>query len=220
MIMKRAIVFSFLLINIFFFFNIPPTNAHQPNYVANQTVVEIIDPEISKAYYGELDGEKVSYKINSESDFDLYLGVLVPDIKGISKDYSAVVFDSKNNQVAFLDGGNFEWSRFYEEFAGDWYWKGPEFKQRVASGSYTVEISNIKNIGKYILTVGEIESFPINKTIETFSQLIKVKEHSFNKPWYSAFLNKVALFTFGPLFIFAIILFLIFLSFRKNKRLK
>ncbi|MBU1046631.1 hypothetical protein KKH36_02525 [Patescibacteria group bacterium] len=214
---KIYYAFLFLFINLLIL-NPTTTEAHQPNYIADQTNIEVIEPEISKAYYGELSGEEVIYTINSENDFELYLGILSPDLPETYKDYSVKVIDKEDNQVIFLDGESFRWERFYEEFAGDWYWKGPEFKAQVPFGEYLIKVSNPENKGKYVLAVGEIESFPLSTTFETFKQLIKVKENIFDKPWHSAFTNKMTLFTFLPILLFVIILVVVILFFKIRKQ--
>ena len=74
---------------------------------------------------------------------------------------------SKDNKVIeFLDGENFEWEVWYEEFAGDYYMKGPElgedFKStsKLPAGKYEVKVFNENNQGKYSLAIGEKEEFP------------------------------------------------------------
>ncbi|MFT5360243.1 MAG: hypothetical protein ACI88L_000734 [Candidatus Paceibacteria bacterium] len=64
--------------------------AHQPR-VTESRLTQVPSPEISKAYYGELTGEPDVYVIQASESFDLYVNVLVPDIKGQKKDVSAVV---------------------------------------------------------------------------------------------------------------------------------
>lgn len=149
--------------------------AHQPRIIeAGQT--EIKNPEISQAFYGELKGEPADLYINSEKDFRLYIGLLVPDVPGARKDLSVDInriVDGRKQPVAFLDGANFSWTPFFEKFARDNYFWGPEYKaddsqkgtalkgRQVPAGIYLIEISSPENLGKYSLAVGDTESFPI-----------------------------------------------------------
>jgi steroid 5-alpha reductase family enzyme len=136
--------------------------AHQPRVGTENIQVE--DVEVSKAYYGELNGLPHIYTIDSDKEFSIYVNVLIPGNK-LTHTVSAEL--SKDNKVIeFLDGENFEWEVWYEEFAGDYYMKGPElgedFKStsKLPAGKYEVKVFNENNQGKYSLAIGEKEEFP------------------------------------------------------------
>ena len=136
--------------------------AHQPK-VGDENI-QVEDVEVSKAYYGELEGNAHVYTINSDKEFSIYVNVLIPGNK-LTHTVSAEL--SKDNKVIeFLDGENFEWEVWYEEFAGDYYMKGPElgedFKStsKLPAGKYEVKVFNENNQGKYSLAIGEKEEFP------------------------------------------------------------
>ena len=104
--------------------------AHQPRIVKSNFVI-INNPEVSQAFYGELKGTSTEFQIVSEKDFVLYTGILVPDIPNVKKDISVNIYmiDGTNKElVATLDGGKFDWAPYYEGFAKDNYFWGPEFK--------------------------------------------------------------------------------------------
>lgn len=65
--------------------------AHQPRIVEN-TQITVKDFEISKSYYGQLEGEPHVYTIEASEEFNLYVNVLVPDSQGQKKDVSAEIF--------------------------------------------------------------------------------------------------------------------------------
>lgn len=161
--------------------------AHQPNYEDSNTLIEIKDPDISQAFYGELNGQPAVYRIDTAELLNLYVGLLVPDLAGSRTDFVLDIFDSKNNQIYKLSGD--KWEKYFEEFARDDYLKGPDYKAEVPAGNYTLVLSNPQNQGKYVLVVGEKENFSLLEMPKTFEQLIKVKVNTFNKPWYSAFIN-------------------------------
>ena len=136
--------------------------AHQPRVGTENIQVE--DVEVSKAYYGELNGLPHIYTIDSDKEFSIYVNVLIPGNE-LTHTISAEL--SKDNEVIeFLDGENFEWEVWYEEFAGDYYMKGPElgedFKStsKLPAGKYEVKVFNENNQGKYSLAIGEKEEFP------------------------------------------------------------
>lgn len=180
----------FLLISLLFVAG--TVSAHQPNYVHDKTWVKVTEPEVSKAYYGILPGRSVRYVISTTTPFALYIGLLVPDLPEIKKNISALVIYQDGTVVARLEGEKFKWIRWYEEFAGDWYWQGPEFKQTVPAGTYTIIVYNSdNNWDKYVLVTGEVESFLISKYPEMEKQIYAIKTEFFAKPWYSIFAGKI-----------------------------
>ena len=136
--------------------------AHQPKLINYSPSLnsphEVINPEISKAYYGKLSGESHYFVIKSEKDFLFYTSILTPKI---NEDYiwmSLEVLDENNNIVYKADGSNFKWESWYEPYARDWYWKGPEiggeinedtgFKKSfsISAGTYLIKVYNNDNI--------------------------------------------------------------------------
>ncbi len=214
-LMRKTIFFlTFLL-----FLLIPgKVLAHQPRIVS-QDVVQVQNPEISQAFYGELKGRSVSFEINSNETFTLYLNLLVPDLPGIEKDVSAKVY-SEEKEIFFLDGSNFNWTHFYEEFAGDNYFKGPEIREEVKQGKYIVEVFSSDNQGKYVLAVGEKEEFPLNETAKTLLLLPQLKKNFFNKSPLTAFFNLIGLFLLIPLLVLLALSLTAFFLIRKKRKKK
>lgn len=66
-----------LIYPIIFILLICSVLAHQPRLVSSDEI-EVLDPEISKAYYGELTGEPHTFIINSDKEFSIYLNLLIP----------------------------------------------------------------------------------------------------------------------------------------------
>ena len=150
--------------------------AHQPkliNYSPSfDNPHEVVYPEISKAYYSKLEGEPHYYKINSDSDFLFYTGILSPKVNDNYKWLSLEVLDENKKVIYKAEGKDFEWNAWYEPYARDWYWKGPEigterneeFKTSftIDSGTYYIKVFNDDNLGHYSLAVGEAEFFGSN----------------------------------------------------------
>ena len=206
---------------IFLFFSASAVFAHQPIIVSSEPDIKVLNPEISKAYYGELVGEPVRYIINSDKPFNLYVGVLVPDISGVKKDVSAAVIKDGQMDVPFavLEGVNFDWKPFYEEFGGDDYFQGPEFKKQVESGSYEIRVWSSNNFGKYVLAIGETESFSLRETINTLATLPKLKTDFFGKPAWTAYFNSIGLYVVLPaIVLFALIAVILIYAFKKSKK--
>lgn len=137
-------------------------------------------PEVSKAYYGTLTGEPDVYRIDATAPFDLYVGVLVPDIAGQKKDVSAVVLKD-GNEIAVLDGATFAWTQFFEPFGHDTYWQGPEYKARAEAGTYEVRVWSSNNDSKYSLAIGEIEAFDSAETWNALTLIPQLKKNFFDK---------------------------------------
>ena len=150
--------------------------AHQPKLINYSPSIdnphEVVYPEISKAYYSKLEGEPHYYKINSDSDFLFYTGILSPKVNDDYKWLSLEVLDENKKVIYTAEGKDFEWNAWYEPYARDWYWKGPEigterneeFKTSfmIDAGTYYIKVFNDDNIGHYSLAVGEAEFFGSN----------------------------------------------------------
>jgi len=161
--------------------------AHQPNLVGLQTHTTVQDPEVSKAYYGELAGKPAVFEIRCDTSFSLYVNLLVPDISGASTDFSADIY-ADGELLTRLDGSQYHWTTFYEPFGNDTYLKGPEYRSNVGPGVYRIQVSNGENRGKYVLAVGELEKFPPRVILRTLITLPKLKRDFFGKsPWLDPF---------------------------------
>jgi len=210
--MKKNILF--ILFGLLFFYG--SAEAHQPNFINKEKEVLVSNPEISQAFYGFLDNEPAVYTINSSSPFKLYVGLLTPDVAHPENSLFATITNEDGEELAKLDGiNNFEWKHWYEEFAGDWYWQGPEFKKEVPAGKYIITIDNTHSKGEYVAVFGELESFPIVKMPGMLVELFNIKTKIFEKPWYSVFQNKIGKYLgIITILIFVLIIGILFL--RKN----
>ena len=168
--------------------------AHQPRLVETETI-DVIDPEVSKAYYGRLDGGPHVYRIDSETPFRLYVNLLVPDVPGVEKHVSAAVIDTDDPErpLVVLGGPLGAWEPYYEEAAGDDYFRAEEFVKEGAVGSYEVRVWSTNDTGAYSLAIGEKEEFPPNEIVNAIAILPKIKSEIFGKPWYDAFLSRFVL---------------------------
>ena len=192
---------------------------HQPRIVEGEDVTVVENPEVSQAFYGEMKGKPVYYQIVSEDSFKLYVGILVPDLEDIRKDVSVEITKERarpeekvegepkeEKDIHLLLGGTeYEWTRWYEPFGGDWYWEGPELRSNppeeelpegveASGGTYTLRVFSPDNEGKYVLVVGEREEFPLSEIIQTLFILPQLKAEFFERSAWSAYYNLVGLF--------------------------
>ena len=160
--------------------------AHQPRIVNSETT-QVVDPEISKAYYSTLTGSPHIYTIDSKEAFDLYVGILVPDIAGQKKDVLVdIILDQRGTEasgawVMPLGDANFQWKKMFEPFGHDRYWQGPEYKNRVGAGKYEIRVSSPNNDSKYALAIGEIEAFDMKEGLNTIKLIPQLKKDFFNE---------------------------------------
>ncbi len=161
----------------------PAVRAHQPHFVRDTARVVVNDPEVSKAYYGELVGSPASYHIKTTAPFDMYVAILVPDIPGVDTDYTVQIYRYEDH-IATLSGPEHEWKRFFEPFGGDRYLRGPEFRESVRNGRYEIYVWSPDNRGKYVLVIGEKEEWPRSEIRRTLAVMPQLKREFFGtSPW-------------------------------------
>lgn len=197
------IIISSFIIPVFAF-------AHQPRIV-EQKVTEIKNPEVSQAFYGELKGGEHHFVVDSKEDLELYASILVPDVPGIDKDVSVEIYTKEKEAevlLFILDGVNYQWQPFYEEFAGDHYFEGPDILERVGAGTYFIRVSSPDNLGKYVLVVGKQEKFPLEEIINTIILLPELKIF-FERSPLAAYFNRVGLMLLGFLVVLIIFIFVV-----------
>ena len=153
--------------------------AHQPR-ITEERLTSVTDPEVSKAYYGKLMGAPDVYTIDAKQAFNLYVGVLVPDIASTKKDILAEVFKG-NEKIATIGGISATWKPFFEPFGQSHYFDGGEYKARAEAGVYTIKVSNPLNTGKYSLAIGEIEKFDGKEGLNALTLIPQIKKNFFNE---------------------------------------
>jgi hypothetical protein len=191
--MKKSSFTKVFMSVIFSSMFLPNVLAHQPRLIGNETKVIVTLPEISKAYYGNLTGKPATYDIEAREAFSLYVNILVPDIEGIEKDFSVKIL-KKGTVISHLDGNSHEWTKFHEPFAGDYYYRGPEYAEIQDPGHYEIQVYSPDNQGKYVLAVGDREAFPFRELVKTYIVLPRLKSDFFGKSPLLAYSNIMGIF--------------------------
>ena len=190
-IMKKTALISVFMLALL----VGIASCHQPRIVMGvsnsaSNPIAIGNPEVSKAYYGELNGQPDYYEIDSQTPFSLYVNILVPNTTGDrDRRFSVDVTDSPGNPVAFINGTNSSWAEFYEPFGQDSYLMGPEARANVSAGNYKIKVFSQDNKGKYSLAVGELEAFPADEILNAMITVPILKITFFRDPFYSIFFN-------------------------------
>lgn len=210
--MKKTLIFYIIIIFAAgFFLNADFVYAHQPRMNEGNDVVQVQNPEVSQAFYATLSGQPQVYEINSDKPFLLYVNILEPKIRNATstKDFSFFVYRQKEGRdpalLEILAGPKFQWSEFHESFAGDDYFKGPEFKQEVEAGKYLIKIVQPEYKGKYVLAIGEKEEFSFKEILNAV-RLLPSEKNFFNKSIFSVFTGKIGLYFLFSAIIIALII--------------
>ncbi|MBU1613053.1 hypothetical protein KKC87_01310, partial [Patescibacteria group bacterium] len=201
---KKGFPISIILIPVVFavcfLFGIQNAEAHKPVIVRGDNV-QIENPEISRAFYDSLPHGPRVYEIYSDKDFVLYANLLVPENSNKDGRYSADIFRVTENgyePIGRLGESSIDWKEFYEEYGGDYYLKGPEFKQSVLAGRYEIIVHSYTNLGKYVLAVGEKEQFSPLDWFKSLYILPILKISFFKVSIFTLFKSKIGLFVFVP----------------------
>jgi len=184
--------------------------AHQPRLVETDEIT-VVDPAVSKAYYGTLTGTTHIYTVNATEPFNLYVGILMPYTKDSKKDVTAEI--QRGDQVIKLLGGkDANWKSMFEFFGQSSYWDGGEYKAQVEADTYTITVSSTENDSRYSLAIGEIEAFDGKETVNALKLIPKLKSNFFNESplsfikspfgWGYILIMYIVAFIFGFLYRF------------------
>lgn len=188
--------------------------AHNPRLVERQDAliespIVITNPDISQAFYGRLKGWNEYYQVTFDSPQEFYFQILVPDVKDVSKDVSAILFRADNREIqAKLLPSDSLWPTFFEPFAGDNYFEGASSTVSLEAGTYLIKVSNPNNEGKYVLVVGRQEIFTAKETLNTIVNLPLLKIY-FNKSPLTAYFNRIGLFLGGLLLAIIVLMVIV-----------
>lgn len=139
--------------------------AHVPLIVEQTSLHDIgaiVDPELSQAFYGAMNGFPHTYEIRTTEPIHLFVEVLVPDISTSKNTVSGIIIKETGQggrvkEVARLPAKTATWESFYEPFGGDSYRRGSSFEADVEPGVYRIEVSTPDNDTKYVLVIGKRE---------------------------------------------------------------
>lgn len=160
----------------------PRALAHVPVLVTQESLSDVYiidDPDLSQAFYGELDNFPHTYEIRANAPFTLFTQILAPDIEGTKDNLAGIIvkLPEKRGRVTEVTRMSLDspWPSEYEPFGGDTYRMGPAFEQELGPGTYRIEVHTADNLEKYVLVVGKREEMTIGY-FELLGRLMGVKE--------------------------------------------
>lgn len=173
----------------------PWAYAHQPHLLfkeanAVETPFVIQNPQVSQAFYGEFRGGNPQYfRMTFAEASEIYLGIHVPRTADAAEQVTLLVSEKGKNSESLLtlNGADYPWKPFYEEMAGDWFLEGPGTLSKFQAGTYTLRVTSKKNKGKYVLLIGNLESFPLSEIPATLHRILLVKMEFFGRSFFSFF---------------------------------
>lgn len=193
--------------------------AHNPRIVTGGEVVNVQNPAVSQAFYGQLKSTYQDFKIDSAEPFDLYTNILVPDKAGAQTNILAQVIAVKEKGrevIGVMDGAQFNWTTMYEPFGGDYYRQGPEYSAHLPAGQYLIQVSSYDFNEKYALVVGQKESFPPNEIWNILKTLPTLKKDFFDKSHWTAYFNYIGIGLLAAVLILAAIVYLVMKIIKKK----
>ncbi len=156
--------------------------AHAPVMVATPAQNDIIpleEPDLSKAFYGDMQNYPQMYEFRTTDTIHLHVEVLVPDIHSAQNNVSGIILrvrsDGGVKEVARLRAPEASWKSFFEPWGGDSYRRGQSYDGDIEPGLYRIEVSTPDDIGKYVLVVGQKESFSIFNYFPLIGKISDVK---------------------------------------------
>lgn len=201
-------------------------SAHQPRLSYQMTATKdkpiiIANADVSQAFYGQLKSGIDYYDLKLDAPLNFYFQLLAPDIADAHTDLMAQLNDSGGKSLAVLNGLGYPWQKFYEDFAGDDYLQGPEMKINLPAGDYRIMVTSPDGQGKYVLVVGEKESFPLGESLKTLWNLPGLKSF-FNKPIWAIYQGRIGSgLLIATLVILAVIFLIVgFVRFERRKKKK
>lgn len=172
--------------------------AHKPRIIEDQQVTIVRDPDVSQAFYGQLNGRPAHFIIDSSAAVSLYSELTVANNANSGRDWRLTI--SGNNLHRSITSNR--WRVFDEPFGGDSYLIGPQFQGAVSRPRITV--SRPGNQGRYILVIGRAESFTPIDAVKAVYQIALIRRYWFNHSWPSAIIARplpLALLLLMPLFL-------------------
>lgn len=168
------------IILILLFLLFPMTSsAFSPRLVTEESVV-ILNPDVAQVFYDTLVGEARAYRMTRDDTWTLDLNLLVPASLNPSGKFDAVVVNESSGTVAsILEAGSTPWQAYYDPLGASHYFRGPQLHQELPAGAYRIVITSDGNIGRYALSIGEIEKFSVTEIVNTVLLLPELRKNYF-----------------------------------------
>lgn len=193
--MKRLIV-ALLLFSIAPFF----VSAYVPGFVSKEGVV-VNEPLRANRFFGELHEESAVFRFSLKEGGIIYLNLMTPvSVDGGGKFDAVIVNESAGTVTAVLEAGALAWQSYRDTSIGEDFLRGPELNMTVPAGEYRIVVTSQGNIGKFVLQIGQDESFSIGDYFALYKMGPTLKRVFFDSARFSFFTSIVG-FSFTLLFV-------------------
>ena len=216
---KSILTYGVIVAVVLFFVLAQSDISYIPQRISQETVGDITgvtNPETKHMFFGELQSFPHTFEIKSDTSFQLYVEIRVPDIESAKNNISGIIIKEKDRggveEVARLHAKTATWTRMYEKFEGGYYRSGPYFDGQLEPGIYRVEVSTPDNLEKYVLIMGTGNS---TESLGYFEKIAKIAETKvfFEKSQFFIIKSRVV---YRPI-IFLVLVFVLF-SYLKRRR--
>lgn len=201
------------------------SDAHQPRLALGGTEITVENATVSQAFYGRTPLGSVTYTLNEEAPFDLFVQILVPDqpdaVTNLDLSVRRVNNDGTLTPVStIVRGKDAAWTPFYEPFGMDAYLQGPSIRQSVDAGTYTIAVTGNQLGIPYVFVVGEREFFSADDFREAMRILPEIKREVFGKTGISVYINGFTLFFASIIFLLILIVIVVIVMRVRRRRRK
>ena len=182
-------------------------HAYVPQIVVQESLHDITvidDPELSQAFFGELQDFPHTYEIRADKSFTLYTQIRVPELESSKNNVSGIIIKEQKKgrveEVARFLAEDALWTVNKDRLIGEEYREGAQFEKELGPGVYRLEVHTPDNIEKYILRVGKNEDMNIGY-FELLGRIIDVKKFYET----SAFWMIVSPYAYVPLLVLTVL---------------
>jgi len=157
-------------------------HAYVPQVVVQESLHDITvidDPELSQAFFGELQDFPHTYEIRADKSFTLYTQIRVPELESSKNNVSGIIIKEQKKgrveEVARFLALDAQWAVHKDTLIGEEYREGAQFEKELGPGVYRLEVHTPDNLEKYILRVGKKEDMNIGY-FELLGRIIDIKK--------------------------------------------
>ncbi len=174
--------------------------AYVPVFASKEGVM-VSEPIRAHRFFGELLEESAVFRFSLKEGGIIYLNLMTPASVNSSGKFDAVIVnESAGTVTAILEAGALDWQSYRDPYIGEDFIRGPELNMSVPAGEYRVVVTSPGNVGKFVLQIGQEESFSIGDYFALYKMGPTLKRDFFETTQISFFTSVVG-FSFTLFFV-------------------